>query len=334
MSENFEKFDAPEPRVVGDATFDQAEIDALFGFDNRPVQKSGLKAVIESNYISHERMPMLEVVCDRMVRTFTTSMRNLTSDAIEVTLDEVTSVRFGDCMNRLALPAMIGVFHVEEWDNYGILTVESSLIYAVVDALLGGRKGSEPVRIEGRGFTTIETMLVSRMLELALTDLAAAFEPITPVTAKLERIETNPRFAAIAGTTNICAVANYRVDMEGRGGKFSILLPYASMEPVRAKLLQRFMGEKLGRDRMWENHMESEIRQTEVSVDVVLGEKLLTLHEVMELEIGQTIPLSRSPDDPLELHCGGVPLGRAHIGQRSSNIAVRILNDISKGFPK
>jgi flagellar motor switch protein FliM len=176
-------------------------------------------------------MPMLEVVCDRMVRTFTTSMRNLTSDAIEVTLDEVTSVRFGDCMNRLALPAMIGVFHVEEWDNYGILTVESSLIYAVVDALLGGRKGSEPVRIEGRGFTTIETMLVSRMLELALTDLAAAFEPITPVTAKLERIETNPRFAAIAGTTNICAVANYRVDMEGRGGKFSILLPYASMEP-------------------------------------------------------------------------------------------------------
>jgi flagellar motor switch protein FliM len=80
--------------------------------------------------------------------------------------------------------------------------------------------------------------------------------------------------------------------------------------------------------------MESEIRQTEVSVDVVLGEKLLTLHEVMELEIGQTIPLSRSPDDPLELHCGGVPLGRAHIGQRSSNIAVRILNDSSKGCPK
>ncbi len=339
MSDDFDDFELPEPPVVTggpDACFDQADIDALFGFDasSSPVQKSGLKAVIESNVISHERMPMLEVVCDRMVRTFSTSMRNLTSDAIDVTLEEVTSIRFGDFMNRLALPAMIGVFNVAEWENYGIVTVDSSLIYAVVDALLGGRKGNEPVRIEGRGFTTIETKLVSKMVELALSDLAHSFEPITPVTMELERIETSPRFAAIAGTSNICAVAEFRVDMEGRGGKFGILLPYATMEPVRDKLLQRFMGEKLGRDRMWEAHMASEIRQTEISVDVVLGEKELRLQEVMELQVGQTIPLNRGPDDPLELHCRGVPLGRAHIGQRSNNIAVRILNDISKGFPK
>jgi flagellar motor switch protein FliM len=29
-----------------------------------------------------------------------------------------------------------------------------------------------------------------------------------------------------------------------------------------------------------------------------------------------------------------VPLGRAHIGQRSSNIAIRMATDISKGYPK
>jgi len=339
MSDDFEEFDLPEPPVVqaeGEGTFGQADIDALFGFEDglAPVQKSGLKAVIESNVISHERMPMLEVVCDRMVRTFTTSMRNLTSDAIDVVLEEVTSIRFGDFMNRLMLPAMIGVFNVEEWENYGIVTVDSSLIYAVVDALLGGRKGNDPVRIEGRGFTTIETMLVSRMLELALSDFAAAFEPITPCTMKLERVENSPRFAAIAGTSNICAVAHFRVDMEGRGGKFSLLLPYATLEPIRGKLLQSLMGEKLGRDRMWESHMESEVRQTEISLDIVLGEKELRLQDAMDLQVGQTIVLNRSPEDALEVHCGGVPLGRAHIGQRSNNIAVRILNDIAKGFPK
>ena len=339
MSDDFEDLPLPEPPIVdaeGEGTFDQADIDALFGFDasTAPVQKSGLKAVIESNVISQERMPMLEVVCYRMVRTFTTSMRNLTSDAIEVLLEEVTSVRFGDFMDRLALPAMIGVFNVAEWENYGIITVESNLIYAVVDALLGGRKSNDPVRIEGRGFTTIETKLVSRMVDLALADLAEAFEPIAPVALKLERIETSPRFAAIATPTNVAAVAHFRVDMEGRGGKFSILLPYATLEPVRGKLLQRFMGEKLGRDRIWEAHMAAEVRQTQVSLDVVLGERVLRLDEAMNLEIGQTLALNRTPDDPLELHCGGVPLGRAQIGQRSSNIAVRLLNDISKGYPK
>jgi flagellar motor switch protein FliM len=229
---------------------------------------------------------------------------------------------------------MTGVFNVPSWENYGLVTVESSLIYAVVDTLLGGRRTSDPVRIEGRGFTTIETMLVTKMVELALHDLAQAFEPIAPIAMKLERIETSPRFAAIAGPTNIAAVASFRVDMEGRGGRFSVLLPYATLEPVRDKLLQGFMGEKLGRDRIWESHMASEIRQTEIALDVVLGERTLRLQEVRDLALGQVLPLDVGPDDPLELHSGGVPLGRVQIGQRSSNVAVRLLTEISKGFSK
>ena len=122
--------------------------------------KTGLKAVIESDIVTHERLPLLEVVYDRMVRKFATSMRNLTSDNIHVGLDGVTSVRFGDFMNRLAQPTMIGVFRVAEWENYGLITVETDLIYAVVDALLGGRRGSTAPVADGRGFTSIETGLV------------------------------------------------------------------------------------------------------------------------------------------------------------------------------
>lgn len=336
MSDDFDDFVLPDPPVapLGEATaFDQAGIDALFGDFGAPAPpKSGLRAVIESNVISHERLPMLEVVYDRMVRTFATSMRNLTSDAIDVSLEEVTSIRFGDFMGRVALPAMIGVFRVAEWENYGLLTVESGLIYAVVDALLGGRRGSAPLVIDGRGFTSIETGLVSRMLKLALADMSEALEPIAANTMTLERIETSPRFAAIAGPTNICAVATFRVDMEGRGGRFSVLLPYATIEPVRHKLGQRFMGEKLGRDSMWEAHMASEIRKTDVSVDVVLGERTLTLQEVRDMAVGQTIALHKGPDDALELQCGGVWLGRAQIGQRCNNIAIRLLTDVARDF--
>ncbi|HUD92390.1 flagellar motor switch protein FliM [Sphingobium sp.] len=340
MSDDFDDFDLPDPPKMtageGGDMFDQAGIDALFGFaDAAPAQpKSGLKAVIESNVISYERLPMLEVVCERMVRTFATSMRNLTSDAIDVSLEEITSTRFGEFMNHVALPAMFGVFKVREWENFGVITVDSGLIYAVVDALLGGRRGNAPMRVEGRAFTTIETQLVWKMVELALEELSASFEAVEPVTMELERIEASPRFAAIAGPSNITAVATFRVDMEGRGGKFSVLLPYATLEPVRAKLLQRFMGEKLGRDRMWESHMASELTSTAVTVDVVLGEKQMPLRAVTGLKVGQTIALNRSPDDALQVQCGGVPLGQAHIGQRSQNIAIRMATDISKGFPR
>ncbi|MET0309664.1 MAG: flagellar motor switch protein FliM [Sphingomonas sp.] len=332
---DLDDFDLPEPPAPpmggdGDVRFDQSDIDALFGDLGAPVaKKKGLRAVLESKVISHERLPMLEVVCDRVVRAFASSMRNLTSDAIDVSLENVTSTRFGEFMNRVALPAMVGVFQVKEWESYGIVTVESGLIYAVVDALLGGRGGHAPLLIDGRAFTTIETGLVSRMLTLALNDFADAFEPIEPITIDLERIESNPRFAAIAGTSNICAIATFRVDMDGRGGDFTLVFPYATLEPVRHKLLQRFMGEKNGRDSIWEAHMADEIRKTNVTVNVLLGEKAMPLAALEALEVGQTIALHKGPDDPLDIACGGIKLAEAQIGQRRGKIAVRLVSDVS-----
>ena len=35
-------------------------------------------------------------------------------------------------------------------DNFGLLTVDSSLIYSTVDVLLGGRRGTAAMRVEGR----------------------------------------------------------------------------------------------------------------------------------------------------------------------------------------
>ncbi|MDF2387269.1 flagellar motor switch protein FliM [Nostoc ellipsosporum NOK] len=330
---DLEDFDLPDPPAppgeMGGGVFDQADIDALFGDVGPIARKSGLRAVIESKVISHERLPMLEVVCDRVVRSFASSMRNLTSDGVDVSLEEVTSTRFGEFMNRVALPAMVGVFKIEEWESYGLVTVDSNLIYSVVDALLGGRGGGSAMVIDGRAFTTIETGLVSRMLTLALNDFSEAFAPIEPVNMNLERIETNPRFAAIAGVSNICATATFRVDMDGRGGRFTLVFPYATLEPVRDKLLQRFMGEKSGRDSIWEAHMAAEVRKTNVSMSVLLGEKAMSIADLRNLEIGQTIALHKSPDDALDVACGGVKLAQGQIGQRNGQVAVRLINDVS-----
>ena len=82
------------------------------------------------------------------------------------------------------------------------MTVDSSLIYSIVDVLLGGRRGTAAMRVEGRPYTTIERSLVQRMLEVVLQDLKAAFEPVSQVKFDLDRIEINPRFAAIARPAN------------------------------------------------------------------------------------------------------------------------------------
>ena len=211
--------------------------------------------------VSYERLPMLEIIFDRLVRLMTTSLRNFTSDNVEVSLDRITSVRFGDYLNSIPLPAILGVFKAEEWENFGLLTINSSLIYSIIDVLLGGRRGQTAVRIEGRPYTTIETNLVKRMIEVVLADAELAFKPLSPVKFNIDRLETNPRFAAISRPANAAILVRLRIDMEDRGGTIELLLPYATIEPIRDVLLQMFMGEKFGRDPTWEGHLATEIGQ-------------------------------------------------------------------------
>lgn len=308
----------------------QDEIDSLLGFQegDGDGNQSGIEAIIDSGMVSYERLPMLEIVYDRLVRMMSTSLRNFTSDNVEVSLDNITSIRFGDYLNSIPLPAMLTVFKAEEWDNYGLITVDSSLIYSIVDVLLGGRRGTAAMRIEGRPYTTIERNLVERMINVVLADLSAAFDPLSSVTMRFDRLETNPRFATIARPANAAILARLRIDMEDRGGRLELLLPYATLEPVRELLLQMFMGEKFGRDSIWENHLATELWFTDVAIDVVLDEMPSSLGNVLEWETGTFLPLSATPASPVMLRCGSVPMFTGRMGQKSGNIAVRIENKV------
>ncbi|MBI1252296.1 MAG: flagellar motor switch protein FliM [Alphaproteobacteria bacterium] len=313
---------APVERILN-----QDEIDSLLGFGSSEEESSartGVRAIIDSALVSYERLPMLEIVFDRLVRLMTTSLRNLTSDNVEVSLDQITSIRFGDYLSSIPLPAIIAVFRAEELDNFGLVTVDSNLIYSIVDVLLGGRRGIAAVRVEGRPYTTIERSLVTRMIDVVLGDLSQAFAPLTKVSFPLDRIETNPRFAAIARPPNAAIVVKLRVDMDDRGGRLELLLPYATLEPIRKMLLQQFMGEKFGRDNIWENHLAEEIWNTDLEVRAVLDTQIAPLKTVLDLKVGDTLMLNATPNKPVQVMCGAVHLTTGQVGRLGHHVAVRI----------
>ncbi len=319
-----------EPGNVAHA-LNQREIDNLLGFNERPTDeadRSGMHRIINSGLVSYERLPMLEIVFDRLVRIMSTSLRNFTSDNVEVSIDNILSLRFGDYLNSIPLPAMLAVFKAEEWDNYGLMVVDSAMIYSIVDVLLGGRRGTAAMRIEGRPYTTIERNLVERLIQVVLTDLSASFDPLCPVTFRFERLEVNPRFATISRLSNAAVLARLRIDMEDRGGRMELLLPYATLEPVRELLLQQFMGEKFGRDSIWETHLAEELWHTDVDLEAVLDEQTMSLADVIALRPGDRILLACTPGAPVQLRCGAVTLFEGRVGRRKNRVAVRIDHEV------
>lgn len=311
----------------------QDEIDSLLGFDGQKDDDgtvSGIHAILDKSRMAYEKLPMMEVVFDRMVRQLSTSLRVFTSDSVDVSIDSMTSLRFDDYLNSIPLPALMVIFRAVEWENFGLVTVDSSLIYSMVDILLGGRKVTGTARVDGRPYTTIEQDLVKRMVEIVLADMSAAFEPLSPANFLFERLESNPRFATITRPSNAALLVKLRLDIEERGGIIEILLPHTTLEPIRDILLQMFMGEKLGQDTVWEKHFGKEIRQTDIHIEAVLNEKMITLGDVMRFKVGSTLMLDCKHEDDIVLKSGGVELTKGKLGRMGEKMAVSLNEPVKR----
>ncbi len=273
---------------------------------------------------------MLEIVFDRLVRTLTATLRGFFSDNVEVSLDDVTSVRFGDYVSSLPLPTILSVFKADPWENYGLITIDGELIYLVMDVLLGGRRGLSSYRIEGRPYTTVEVNLVKRMLDLVLAEAEQAFQPLSPVKFVSERIETNPRFASVTRPANAAILIALVIDLEGRGGRVELLLPYATIEPIRELLLQSYMGEKIGRDHVWEGHLATEIWQAKLNINAVLHEAQMPLKRVLDLKIGDTLVFDVRGDPLVTLRSGDMFLTQGRVGRVGDSIAIEVMAPLKR----
>jgi flagellar motor switch protein FliM len=306
---------------------EQTEIDDFFGGTQDKKPASGLEALVNANMITYRRLPMLEVVFDKLSRFLTTTLRNFTNVNVEVTLKEMSSIRFGEYVDSIPLPALINIFEIPEWEASGIMTVDSQLFYSLVNILLGGRKSGKSLggRIEGKPYTAIERRLVQRFVQVVLTDFGQSFEGITPVSFRFERQETIPRLAAIVPDNNASLIARVNIDMDGNyGGVFEFVLPYSALEPARDQLLQMFMGEKLGHDSIWETHLSQELWDANIEIEALLAEMKLKLGEVLSWKPGAFLNLHLPKHTNVYLKAGGTRLFRGHLTQARRWVGVQI----------
>lgn len=313
----------------------QDEIDSLLGSGPGSLGlEPAILTLVNNQTVNYDGLPILKLVLDQFTRTLSTTFRNLTSDNVEVPLESITSQRCGDYLDGVPLPAMIAVFRAVEWENHGLLTLSGRLVYSIIEVLLGGRESFDPRHAEGRPFTGIERALVERLIRAILADLTKAFAQFSKVEFRFERLETNPRHAAIARPTNGAVVFKVGVTMENGGGWFELLLPHAAFEPVRDLLLQRFVGEKLGADSFWAAHLRRQMMVTELELEAVLDEQPVPLGAVMELAVGTTLRLNVRPDMPVLLRRGHIPLFRGRLGRKGNKVAIRIEERLDPGKPQ
>jgi flagellar motor switch protein FliM len=271
----------------------------------------------------HRRMPALSIINERFISFINTALSNAAGVHIDVSVDEIDSVKYGEFCRSLPLPASLNIFKMEPLRGFFLLVFEGPLVFSFVDTFFGG-KCSTHVKLEGRSFTTIETKIIEKIVKISLEDLQKAWSDVFDVTVKYSRTEVDPQFAGIAKPEDMIVTTRLNVDIGNFSGAMTICMPYASLEPIKEKLSASYKSEKLEIDSAWRTVIEGRLREIFVDLTCTLGSAEITSKELLGMKKDDVIVLDRRVHEPISIHIGNNRKITGYPGSFNNTKAVQI----------
>ena len=275
----------------------------------------------------HLRLPGLGIINERMSGLLRTDLQTASRSVIDVNISSMETVKFSDFCLSLPMPSSLNIFSVKPLRGYSLIVLEGSLVFSFVDSLFGG-KGVSHVKLEGRRFTTIETKIVEKIVNIILSDFQKAWSDVYEVEASFVRSEMDPQFVGIGATDDQVIVNKYEVQLENGNGIITICIPYTSIKPISDKLKNKFRREKMEVDSSWKKYLEEKILETSVELSCTMGEATINGGELLNLKIDDVILLDQKMGNTITVNVERLPKFRGYPGACNKKKAVKIIERI------
>ncbi|EPE37906.1 flagellar motor switch protein [Candidatus Photodesmus katoptron] len=314
----------------------QDEIDALLhGVDEVEDEIKNKKiddSIISFDFSSQDRivrgrMPTLELINERFARHLRISLFNMLRKTAEVSINGVQMLKFSEYQNTLYVPTSLNMVRFRPLKGTALITMEARLVFILVENFFGG-DGRFQARIEGREFTPTERRIIQLLLKIVFSDYKEAWSPVMEVAFEYLDSEVNPSMANIVSPTEIIVTSSFHIEVDGGGGDFHIVMPYSMLEPIRELLDAGVQSDKMETDIRWSSALREEIMDVLVKFRVNLLDQNIYLRDLMELQVGDIIPISMPEHATMFIE--ELPTFRVKLGRVGENMAVQISEKIKR----
>jgi len=312
----------------------QEEIDALLkGIENGKVETTaespgGGPDPVPYDFANQDRtirgrMPTLEVVNDFFARSLRNPLTLILRKSLEITPHKLVLMKYGEFTRTLPLPCSIHVFKMNPLRGTGLLVLDSKLVFSFVDIFLGGT-GRMNFRIEGRDFTPIESKLIMKVVNVIFSELEKVWSSVHPLSFQYLRSEVNSQFASIVPPTDLVLTIPFDVELEQVNGLITLCIPYAALEPIKAKLYSGFQTDPQECDQSWVRRFMEQLQTTEVELVIELGKTSVSMQRLLQLKEGDILTLEKDVSEPLTAKIREVPKFLGKAGMYGSNKAFQV----------
>jgi len=276
-----------------------------------------------------EQMRTLNIVFQTFGQILANKLSGIMRTSCECEVLSVEEQSFNEYNNSLPMPVVLYVLRLAPMSGSALLEISPEAAYTLINRLLGGSVDSE----NGKQFTEIELALLQNVVKQILPLFEKAWDKVLKLNAQLERIETNPQFAQIAGLNEASAIVTLNLVVGGSSGLISVCIPHASIEPIASSLntLLLFSARHEDKEASARSELISDrLMHTPIALTAYFEETPATVKDIYSLQVGDVIRLTQKTQQPVMLKVQHIPKFYGQIGTIGNNYAIKVI-DIIKG---
>ncbi len=274
--------------------------------------------------VGKEQMRALQSLHEGFGRNFGAALSALLRSIVEVKLTSVDQLTYSEFVFSLENPTCFNLLRAEPLEGHLILDLNPSILYPIIDRLLGGGKEGGP--ITRRPLTEIELRLVGRITGLFLQELKHAWEDVLSLVLSVDRVESNPQLVQIVPPNEVVILVSFEVAMGEVRGMINLCIPFNSIERVSQKLAANSWASYNRSPATPQSRAQIGRRLDRSLVDVVVtvAETHITTGDLIGLRVGDIITTDKDIRTPLEVAVQGVNKYLASAGSLKGNKAIRV----------
>lgn len=274
------------------------------------------------NRVSKEQLRAFRGVHDKMARSLASQISSIMRSIVEIQLHSVDQMTYGEFLMSLPNPTSFNVFSIKPLEGSGVIEINPSIAFPMLDRLLGGK--GEPFDAS-REFSDIELSLFETILRVMMSTLKEAWGPVMDVYPNIESKESSPNVVQIVAQNEIVVMVVMEIIIGHSSGMMNICYPVISLEPVLPKLASRdLMLNETSSKKSRNTELQVLLGGAKVNVEATLGDAELTLGDVLELKVGDIVRLSSAANDIVTLCVDKKDRFRGEIGLRRFRKSIQI----------
>ncbi|MEO1927389.1 MAG: flagellar motor switch protein FliM [Nautiliaceae bacterium] len=287
--------------------------------DNRQITLYDFK---RPNRVSKEQLRSIRAIHDKMARSLASDISSLMRSIVEIQLHSVDQMTYGEFLMSLPSPTSFNVFSLKPLDGKGVIELNPSIVFPMIDRLLGGN--GAPFETT-REFTDIELNLLDQILKVVTQNMREVWSPIMDMYPIVEAKESSPNVVQIVAQNEIVIMVIMEIIIGHTSGMMNICYPVITIESLLPRLANRdlMLNETSGR-KSRNKELRALLRGAKIELEAVLGYAELDMKQVLDLKVGDIIKLNRPADDTVIVKVDGREKFIAEFGVRRYRRSIKI----------